>query len=156
MLFVQIIGRGLRPAEGKDYCLILDHSDTTSRLGFVTYIHHDELDDGNRRISSVRDRIKLPKECPQCACLRPPSTNVCPHCGFEAKPVNTVRVIDGELHELDRNKRQIINPTEVYGDHTRNIQQRKNGAPSCGKPCRPTFTETVAGLYRPRAQNIYE
>jgi DNA repair protein RadD len=33
ILFVQIIGRGLRPAEGKDHCLILDHSDTHLRLG---------------------------------------------------------------------------------------------------------------------------
>jgi superfamily II DNA or RNA helicase len=74
MLFVQIIGRGLRPAADKDHCLILDHSDTTSRLGFVTDIHHDELDDGDRRISSARDRVKLPKECPMCACLRPPTT----------------------------------------------------------------------------------
>jgi superfamily II DNA or RNA helicase len=31
MLFVQIIGRGLRPAEGKEDCLILDHSDTHLR-----------------------------------------------------------------------------------------------------------------------------
>ena len=115
MLFVQIIGRGLRPAENKDHCLILDHSDTTSRLGFVTDIHHDQLDDGKARISNARDRIKLPKECPMCACLRPPSTNVCPNCGFEAKPVNTVRVLDGELRELDRNKRAIINPAEIYG-----------------------------------------
>ena len=36
MLFVQIIGRGLRLAEGKEDCLILDHSDTHLRLGFVT------------------------------------------------------------------------------------------------------------------------
>jgi DNA repair protein RadD len=36
MFFVQIIGRRLRPAADKDHCLILDHSDTTSRLGFVT------------------------------------------------------------------------------------------------------------------------
>jgi DNA repair protein RadD len=43
ILFVQIIGRGLRPAKGKDHCLVLDHSDTTSRLGFVTDIHHEEL-----------------------------------------------------------------------------------------------------------------
>jgi DNA repair protein RadD len=33
ILFVQIIGRGLRTAEGKDDCLILDHSDTHLRLG---------------------------------------------------------------------------------------------------------------------------
>jgi DNA repair protein RadD len=115
MLFVQIIGRGLRPADDKDHCLILDHSDTTSRLGFVTDIHHDELDDGDRRISNIRDRLKLPKECPMCACLRPPTTNVCPNCGFEAKAPNKVVMLDGELRELDRNKRDIINPAEVYG-----------------------------------------
>lgn len=115
MLFVQIIGRGLRPAADKDYCLILDHSDTTSRLGFVTDIHHDELDDGDRRPSTARDRLKLPKECPMCACLRPPTTNVCPNCGFEAKAVNKVHMLDGELRELDRNKRGIVNPIEVYG-----------------------------------------
>ena len=41
MLFVQIIGRGLRTAKGKDHCLILDHSDNHLRLGFVTDI--DEI-----------------------------------------------------------------------------------------------------------------
>ena len=49
MLFVQIIGRGLRTAEGKDYCLILDHSDNHTRLGFVTDIGRDRLDDGTTR-----------------------------------------------------------------------------------------------------------
>jgi superfamily II DNA or RNA helicase len=44
MLFVQIVGRGLRTAEGKDDCLILDHSDI--RLGFVTDIHRDKLNEG--------------------------------------------------------------------------------------------------------------
>ena len=46
MLFVQMIGRGLRTADGKADCLILDHSDNHLRLGFVTDIHHDKLDDG--------------------------------------------------------------------------------------------------------------
>jgi DNA repair protein RadD len=95
MLFVQIIGRGLRPAENKDHCLILDHSDTTSRMGFVTDIHHEALDDGKTRISNARGRVKLPKECPQCSCLRPSTTNLCPNCGFEAKPIDKVKVIDG-------------------------------------------------------------
>lgn len=49
MLYVQIIGRGLRTAPGKADCLILDHSDTTLRLGFVTDILHDELDDGKKK-----------------------------------------------------------------------------------------------------------
>jgi DNA repair protein RadD len=79
MLFVQIIGRGLRLGEGKDHCLILDHSDTTLRLGFVTDIHHETLDYGKTRASHKRDSIKLPKECSNCACLRPVSTPTCPN-----------------------------------------------------------------------------
>ncbi len=49
ILYTQIIGRGLRTADGKDHCLILDHSDTTLRLGFVTDIHHTTLDDGAKK-----------------------------------------------------------------------------------------------------------
>jgi DNA repair protein RadD len=61
ILFVQTIGRGLRMAEGKDDCLILDHSDTHLRLGFVTDIHHDVLDDGRPRArAKACDRIRLP------------------------------------------------------------------------------------------------
>jgi superfamily II DNA or RNA helicase len=110
MLYVQMIGRGLRTAEGKDHCLILDHSDTTLRLGFVTEIHHDELDDGRMREYHKRDRIKLPKECPRCALLRPPSTPQCPNCGFIATPVNKIVHADGDLHELTRAKVPIIDP----------------------------------------------
>jgi DNA repair protein RadD len=100
MLFVQIIGRGLRTAAGKDHCLILDHSDTTSRLGFVTDIHHDQLHDGKTREYVKRDHVKLPKECPECHCLRPASTLICPNCGFVVKPVNKIKPVDGELVEM--------------------------------------------------------
>jgi DNA repair protein RadD len=106
MRYVQAIGRGLRPADGKDHCLILDHSDTTLRLGFVTDIVHEELDDGKtKQTKKDRDKIKLPKECPACAYLRPAGTNKCPNCGFEAKPQNKIRVVDGELKELNSAKR---------------------------------------------------
>lgn len=102
MLFVQIVGRGLRPAEGKEDCLILDHSDTTARLGFVTDIHHTELDDGTKRRGSGQAKEKkepLPKPCPACTYLMPPKTRVCVSCGFELKPKANVRVRDGQLVE---------------------------------------------------------
>ena len=58
ILYTQIIGRGLRTAEGKTDCLVLDHSDTTLRLGFVTDIHHETLDDGSsaQRGRQTRER----------------------------------------------------------------------------------------------------
>ncbi len=117
MLFVQILGRGLRRAEGKDYCLILDHSDSTVRLGFVTDIHHDDLDDGRTRESVKRERIRLPKECPKCACLRPASTPTCPSCGFTAVPVDAVRNAEGELAELRHHGTQVLARVERHQWH---------------------------------------
>lgn len=105
MLYVQIIGRGLRTAEAKDDCLILDHSDTTLRLGFVTDIHHDALDDGKPKAAAKTDRVPLPKECPECAFLKPPRVSKCPNCGHAAqKPIGAEHQ-DGELVELKPERR---------------------------------------------------
>ena len=104
ILFVQMIGRGLRTAKGKDHCLILDHSDTTIRLGFVTDIHHDELDDGNNTKAKVERKVKQPKECPKCSFLRPPKMIECPSCGFKPEPRSQIEIHDGDLYELTRGK----------------------------------------------------
>jgi DNA or RNA helicases of superfamily II len=101
MLYVQIIGRGLRTADGKDDCLILDHSDTTLKLGFVTDIHHDRLDDGKARKSAATERKEpLPKECPQCSFLKPPKVAKCPCCGFAPQRQSQIECEDGDLVEL--------------------------------------------------------
>lgn len=109
MLFVQIIGRGLRTANGKKDCLILDHSDTHLRLGFVTDIQHDELNDGRVR-QKAPPKSKLPKECPKCAYLKPPGTRgPCPNCGFKPEPVCSIVHGAGELQELNGDDRLKIN-----------------------------------------------
>lgn len=102
MLYCQIIGRGLRLAEGKTDCIILDHSDTTKRLGFVTDIIHYELNMGKKRDGGVQKEHDepLPKECPKCTYLRPARMKVCPNCGFEAKPQANVFTAEGVLSEV--------------------------------------------------------
>jgi DNA repair protein RadD len=106
ILFVQMIGRGLRTAEDKEDCLILDHSDTHLRLGFVTDIYHEILDDGRPRArGKSTDRVRLPKECPQCAFLKPPRTPKCPACGFKAEAIDSIEVGDGELVEITGRKK---------------------------------------------------
>ncbi len=52
--FVQTIGRGLRAAECKDHCVILDHAGNTKRLGLVTEIDCCGLDDGVSGTTAVR------------------------------------------------------------------------------------------------------
>jgi DNA repair protein RadD len=111
MLFVQMIGRGLRTADGKDDCLILDHSDNHIRLGFVTDIHHDELDDGRERIALKRIAPEaLPKKCPKCTFMKPPKMLACPCCGHIPVPPPGAVHRDGQLIELDSRK-TVIAPT---------------------------------------------
>jgi superfamily II DNA or RNA helicase len=114
MLFVQMIGRGLRTADGKDDCLILDHSDNHLRLGFVTDIHHDKLDDGRERQKAEPKATEaLPKKCPSCSFLKPPKLLICPACKFKPEPKCEVVNKDGELVEFSsRSTRKPIADTE--------------------------------------------
>jgi superfamily II DNA or RNA helicase len=115
MLYVQIVGRGLRIAEGKDHCLILDHSDSTLRLGFPDQIHHDGLDDGSPRTSLSRNKEReepLPKECPACSFVKPAGIHTCPSCGFAPERQSNVRSIDGELAEFDAAKAKKIHKAD--------------------------------------------
>ncbi len=106
MLFVQIVGRGLRTAPGKADCLILDHSDTHQRLGFVTDIRHERLDGGRERIAGARDQdVPLPKECPSCSFLRPAKMATCPACGFKPERQCELVVEEGDLAEFVRGQR---------------------------------------------------
>lgn len=102
ILFTQIIGRGLRMAPGKDDCLILDHSDTTLRLGFVTDIHHEKLDDGllATTAKAAEKPAAKPKECPACHYVRAAGVSSCPSCGHVAETVSRVETVDGELTDL--------------------------------------------------------
>src|SRR3990172_458110 len=108
-LFQQIIGRGLRTAPGKDFVKILDHSDTHLRLGFVTGAgeQYTELDDGKKGILGSRKKKTplLPKECKNCGALRAPGKK-CQACGFLPVAQSLIEMRDGELREIDYDKRE--------------------------------------------------
>lgn len=87
-------------------CLILDHSDTHQRLGFVTDIHHEKLCDGKPPKAQER-KERLPKECPQCTFLLPVGVSTCPACGFKPEVQNGVEHIAGELEELGKTQRRL-------------------------------------------------
>ena len=114
MLFVQIIGRGLRTGPGKTDCIVLDHSDTTTRLGFPTDIHHAALDDGSGRTARQRDReraVPLPKECPACTRLKPAGVRACPSCGFAPERQSAIEERDGELVVIKGRQKGKSEPT---------------------------------------------
>jgi DNA repair protein RadD len=103
MLFVQTMGRGLRTAAGKDRLIILDHAGNHLRLGMVTDIGQDKLDDGSGRHAGAKKREKsapLPCLCNACKAVMPREAKACPACGGEVIAASPVRVVDGELVEL--------------------------------------------------------
>lgn len=71
-LLVQIIGRGLRPWDKKQNCLIYDFGGGTRRFGFV--------DDPQFGCKDVNAREPAMKTCPKCGRLVHISAMTCPRC----------------------------------------------------------------------------
>jgi len=109
--YIQMVGRVLRPAEGKTRALILDHSGTVKQLGFPTDDLPLELDDGNPKSSAQKKQSEereapLPKACPSCSFMKPAKVHICPRCGFVPEKQNDVQVGEGELVKMERTKKQ--------------------------------------------------
>jgi DNA repair protein RadD len=117
MLFVQTIGRGLRTAEGKDKLLVLDHAGNTLRLGLVTDIHHDRLDDGEQRKSVTEKQGEksepLPVSCEECKTVLRPRTKICEQCGHVRIAKAGFVYDDGELVRLGSRPKPSIVPTST-------------------------------------------
>lgn len=105
MLFVQMVGRALRRADGKDHAVILDHADNHARHGFVTDIHHDKLLSGSDKPRQTRKEQgeKLPRECGKCGALR--AGRECLACGFVASRQSEIEHEAGELVEVKGKKK---------------------------------------------------
>ena len=109
-LYRQMIGRVLRPAEGKPDAIVLDHSGAIYRHGFVEDHVEWTLDPDRRAVSpthATRCEIhsKPLLECSQCGAIRT-AGEPCAHCGFlpQRAPRN-VAVLDGDLGLVDGQRR---------------------------------------------------
>lgn len=105
MLFVQMVGRGLRAKPDGSDCIILDHADNSLRLGFPTDIHHPELCKLTGKEKAKQPKKEdLPSECGKCHFLKPPKTHECPACGFKPERVSRIRERDGNLKEVSHDE----------------------------------------------------
>ena len=100
VIHVQTIGRGLRIAEGKDHCLILDFAGNTERLGPINDIVPKKKGKGKGGGEPIT------KRCPACDTIHHPTTKICDFCGhkFQFKTL-----LKGTAQEVDvlRGKDQI-------------------------------------------------
>lgn len=104
--FIQMVGRVLRPAPGKERALLLDHSGSTARLGHPCDDLPLVLDDGKpKKAGQGPERTEpLPKPCQKCHFIKPAKVHTCPQCGFAPERQSDVVVGAGDLVKQERRK----------------------------------------------------
>jgi len=100
-LYLQQVGRVLRPAPGKDHALVLDHVGNVHRHGFPDDHREWSLADGVRT-RSVQAAPSV-RTCPECFAAFKPAPQ-CPVCGAQCAPIKSRKIqqLAGELQELRR------------------------------------------------------
>ncbi|MFO0161118.1 MAG: DEAD/DEAH box helicase, partial [Alphaproteobacteria bacterium] len=78
-LYVQMVGRGTRLAEGKDDCLVLDFAGNTARHGPIDTV------DGRKKEPAEDGKAPI-KACPECKTINHASARHCIECDYEFPP----------------------------------------------------------------------
>lgn len=102
-LYLQQVGRVLRPACDKTCALVLDHVGNVHRHGFPDDLRRWTLDDSRKRSRGNGPAAPSVRTCQHCfAAFRPQPT--CPVCGHNCAPQNPrqIKQVSGELKELKR------------------------------------------------------
>jgi hypothetical protein len=101
-LYLQQVGRVLRPAVDKKVAIILDHVGNVHRHGFPDDPRDWTLEDGIRRARGTGQAAPSVRTCPSCFAAFKPAP-ICPVCGAAcAPPPKQLREVAGELKELQR------------------------------------------------------
>lgn len=108
-MYLQMVGRGMRPAPDKDHFVLIDHGRVVENLGLPTTDFGWNLDDTRNvsREAEARSRsstVEQPRTCPEChhAWLVTEEGNACSVCGWVPAPkAKPIAVEQAELAELD-------------------------------------------------------
>jgi len=127
-LYVQIVGRGTRLADGKDNCLILDFAGNVRRHGPVDAIKVKKVRNSSGKEAAVGVDSVRAKECPTCKTLAALNARSCQCCGHEWS------VDEGPKHEATADgERHIMStglPQWSVVDDARFYKHTKIGSPT--------------------------
>ncbi len=100
-LFLQMVGRTLRPAPGKARAVILDFAGNVARHGLPDDARAWSLDAKRRRQRERAEGSGL-RRCAACAALNRPSAQSCVECGGDLKTPRERREVEVALQEAKR------------------------------------------------------
>jgi superfamily II DNA or RNA helicase len=98
-LYLQMTGRGLRVAPGKEEAVIVDHAGNCFRFGLPDDDFEWSLKDRERRPAKEGAPVK---RCPECQAIVKAAAKVCPHCEADLRAdAPAPEVIEGTLEIVD-------------------------------------------------------
>lgn len=109
VMFLQMVGRGLRASPGKTHCILIDHGHVVENLGLPQSDHEWTLDADRNvnaealKASSRGAAAEQTRTCGQCTALwlTTEHGNTCPECGWIAPQKSKAIVVeDAELDEM--------------------------------------------------------
>lgn len=104
-LYLQWIGRSLRPSPGKEYAVILDHAGNYLRHGLPDQDREWSLEDRKKNNSDDDATVRAPvKTCDWCSAVSPAACSKCKVCGFDFETNSggqQIEYVAGNLVEVD-------------------------------------------------------
>ena len=102
-LYLQQVGRALRPYPGKSETIILDHVGNCTTHGLPDDEHEWTLDGRTRRNRAGSSGSLACRQCLNCYAVYPSTSSVCPICGTPASKTRAeIEEVEGELVEFQR------------------------------------------------------
>lgn len=104
--YLQSIGRGLRPATGKQDLIVLDHAGNAFEHGLPTEPRDWSLEGARKRHREPGEDVPTVRQCAKCFYVYEPAPQ-CPACGHvNPRKLTKLEQKAGELAELQEVKRQ--------------------------------------------------
>lgn len=130
-LYLQMVGRFLRPHPGKKYAMILDHGGCVYEHGMPDEERDYSLDaTPKRRIKKGRGSVVRFVRCRRCFATNEMGVDECVHCGNQL-PKQKVRKISHdqggqlkEVKEVDRDGRMVMKAVQAHQELTIIAEQR--------------------------------
>ncbi len=100
-LYLQQVGRSLRPYPGKEEAIILDHAGNTAKHGLPDEAREWSLDGKEARKKKEGDRPPSVRVCPKCFAACSAHCVACPECGHAFIVIREIEQVEGTLTEID-------------------------------------------------------
>lgn len=126
-LYLQQVGRALRPMAGKSEAIILDHAGNSLRHGLPDDVREWSLDDREKRAKREASDVPV-RQCEECFFVYRPAPK-CPQCGHApAVQARELEQIEGTLEEVKRvekiEQRRAVGRAETLDDFLQIARER--------------------------------